>query len=385
MWRRNVIFLRKSSERMCLAVNMRRLFGLLLALAVCVSISACGQSMATSAQSYIEAAQIHMEKGEYDQAVAVLQEGFSATGDMSLISLMEQAAQGKKQAAEQAEQQPPEQEPVDASGQEQDKEPEAVPGEPTGKPAFDISGYLGEWIESDFCYDYGGMSLKITQISSGADPNYQIKINFIQGAPACRDAEVMVTIPESKLLANKTVSFTEVDSWGTQADFALTFQNGTIQCRISNAKYVYDDLPVWGMTDGSRTLQRGDINQAYAQQTGDPEAFEGEWYPDDPFGPGLYMGAGIDEDQLVLELFHCEGFDESSDFWAPINEVAVRYSVPVDSIVGGTIEFAAQDSCGNWADYTLTVDTDDDWGEVLTCRVKNTRYSGGNYIPDGEY
>lgn len=484
-------------------MKMRKLTALLLTLALCAAVSACGSSsQPASADSYRQTAQAHMEKGEYDQAIAVLQQGFSATGDPVLIQMIEQAAQGKQEAEQQ-----PQPEPSEPAGEPDDRtEPtgEPIPTQDqrkvnvflsnfaeanlpeypckdewlisfvftnaainrpnavqydesyreyigkadfdkimnryfnrtlspaadgaaygmdfayengnyyrpaadgefcgyaavahtisrsedgTAKIAFDIfsaeddywegtmsrlypmtsdqayadplleyyaggvatvgygadesmyliryelaelsqSGsaqipdqsdeelglegqamldpneYLGEWISPDFSYSNGGMSLCVSKTETGVEPCFDFRINFIQAAPACRIADVIVSVNESALYSSDVVKFTETDSWGIKADFELVLDYDGILCRVSNSKKPANEYPSWGMVDGEWALHRKDISEAYAEtpaQSAEKETFSGvnrELFIPETAGCDLYAAGNMLKERYMAE------------------------------------------------------------------------------------
>lgn len=271
----------------------RNIAFLALAVLFLVGLGGCSSSKGSTApDSYIQSAQSYIDAGDLDSAIKVLQDGFSATGSGAVAQMLAQTIEMQTQTKGQTEEAGQNDTPTLPEGSQFPKEDSAH---------IDIARYIGEWAEKTYDYENGGLSMWISRTSDG---KISVNLEQTQAYPACRIASVSESFSQDELCEDDAFAFTATDSWGIQALFKLTFEDGRIVCDISNAKDVYNSLPPWSVVDGHYTLYPTKLSEAYDDSTTPSSAFyDLIGFYVDTYGSNIFMTIEYDEnDTAWVEL-----------------------------------------------------------------------------------
>ena len=193
---------------------MKKYLSLILAVLMLISFTACTQQAPSSEQdsivsAYKEKAEEFIANGDYDSAIAVLEEGISATNSEELIKMLEDTQKAKEEA-------------------------EASIPEGTGGSTFDLSKYFGWWAETEDVYSNGG--LKIDLRDCGKYWDLTIEFNMTDRPPASSRLVVLAEDIKSNKLR---VGF--IDDYVNYGTAELEFLEDKIICTIFDLEPTYFD------------------------------------------------------------------------------------------------------------------------------------------------
>jgi hypothetical protein len=203
---------------------------ILVFLQITLIATGCGSTNA-EADTYISMAQEFIDKGDYESALKILQQGFEATEDSQIAVLMAKLTSATESTTNT--------EKPTVSTEFTQPTQSTVPNEDT----FDLSPFAGIWSEEGFGWLYGGMMLEI----SPQNEHFSITIYYYQGAPTSRRADVCIEITDSDII-DGTFSASFEDSWCNTGTMTIQFESDRIVCQITNMNNSEDAM--WGMSDG---------------------------------------------------------------------------------------------------------------------------------------
>lgn len=262
----------------------RKIIILFLCTVLLFGFGGCSQSLNKKTDSiisdYSKTALGHIREGDFESAIAVLEEGIDATNSEKLISMLEAVTADAY--------------PSNTTENSDIETNTEIDGDESlfnkSNGTFDLEAYTeGYWASSDISAEDGGYILKILEASSS--DNVYLELTRLQGMPYEREAVADAYVPLSEFADGK-VSFTFAnDGWGYSGRITLYFEDGIIA-------FIVTDVQDLGFADGSWGFR----NNSGGFLICIPEVYE------------YIYGDGGDHEEF--EDGPIDGASHSSDVWA---------------------------------------------------------------------
>lgn len=190
---------------------------------------------------YLNSAQTQIDKGEYDTAIKILEEGIAALGENETLSqkLLEiEALMGSDPASE------------------NETEADQTQGAETTQPSseIDLSPYFGTWAEEGVHWTGDSM---ITDIYLEKGKVF-CELTYTQAAPQSRIASTVVEITGENVENNIFTGTFENDGWGNEGTVSLAFLGEEMTVTFSQLVNTGEFTPSWGFYETTFSLIRDD-------------------------------------------------------------------------------------------------------------------------------
>ncbi len=257
-----------------------------------LTFSGCFSNQTQSANpivdTYKQIAQQHIDNGDIESAIKVLEEGFSATKDPSIQSLLDQV--NAMLSSQQTD---------TTSATTASTNPGAT-NTPSSSAVLDLSKYASSvtfWASEELSYENGGCVLGIYIDSSTGCATFSF--DYIGSAPSSRWAEIDVQKNLSEITGNKVVLSFETDGWGHSGDLSLLFEETSISYTVSNVVCFTNDGPEWGVSNGQsgKLTSHTDPLQAISPPEGDASENNTPTY-DTSKASGILTSLGMTEQEF---------------------------------------------------------------------------------------
>lgn len=229
---------------------MKRWIAMALAI-LCVGLAGCTETQEQPQQdplvtAYLDAANKHMEAGDLDMAIVVLEEGLTQTGGNSELSALLESVKQQMAAAETVAATETTTETAEAT-EAATESPETTAAT---EPATDYTAIAGIWNADDFSWEKGGYSLEILV----EEASVTFLLDCVQSAPANRVAHAEMSCLMSELEDGKAELEYE-DSWGNAGEIIFDFTNPVVAiCTI--VETYREPLAMWGLGNDTVVLQK---------------------------------------------------------------------------------------------------------------------------------
>lgn len=184
--------------------------------------------------NYSKTALEHIREGDFESAIAVLEEGIEVTNSDRLISMLESVTASAY--------------PSNTADNADISDNEGSNNESDG--AFNLKAYTeGYWATADISAENGGYILRILEASSS--DNVYLELTCLQGMPYEREAIADAYVPLSEFTDGK-ISFTFAnDGWGYSGKVTLYFEDNIIAFIVTDVQDIGFAYGNWGFRNNS--------------------------------------------------------------------------------------------------------------------------------------